>query len=565
MHYVWFWTFWHWSKESHRSGALLRDPLLGIASHWDEWFRHEATERDRREIAAVGRSEVAQRRFLRWLVCRWAREAGGGRNRSIPRFVLRQLAPMPPFCQWSVLEKYRQGYQVGGISAVVLAEASRGQPEDVRALEAVVVPADAAAGAPALVIEGFQAEPAELEVSRAAVGSLLGGKGLMTLLLGWTVSGRRPYSRSVAAVLTAGWLVVAALIGWLAVGPDPGARLLPIMAALLVLWFSLSAAGLGMVAIVSYDAWRAGRKWRGRLERSQVRLRMDGGLTLQGASAGLAFCLNTLLGVYHAHPYLSGRSWLWRVLFNRMRSDRHRWAATGVITAEARVKPVVLEPKLRASFEHTGIDRLLSPHQPAAASSTVRQLAEQVPPPDPARAEPMLRGRWRLGFAAEPPRLTVHPCRSAAQALTIVGGLRSRWQLAGNVLAVALSGVMALALPDIADVLLPPAPPVVVGPASPSPYYVWVNLDTTNADAFQVVLRSSFWANRRTLVERYSGANASVRAEIPLRRLSRQVTRDQEDGAIVIERRRQFLGREFLPGERVGSYSMAYLNHLPNE
>jgi hypothetical protein len=34
--YLWFWTFWHWSRESYRSGAVLRDPIEGIGSHWDE-------------------------------------------------------------------------------------------------------------------------------------------------------------------------------------------------------------------------------------------------------------------------------------------------------------------------------------------------------------------------------------------------------------------------------------------------------------------------------------------------------------------------------------------------
>ncbi|MCI0534228.1 MAG: hypothetical protein L0Z50_03265 [Verrucomicrobiales bacterium] len=42
MQFVWFLTFWHWSKESFRTGRLLRPSLHGIGSHWDEWFRHEA-------------------------------------------------------------------------------------------------------------------------------------------------------------------------------------------------------------------------------------------------------------------------------------------------------------------------------------------------------------------------------------------------------------------------------------------------------------------------------------------------------------------------------------------
>ena len=46
MSFVWFWTFWHWSQESFLAGLLLRSPLHGIGSHWDEWFRHEASESD---------------------------------------------------------------------------------------------------------------------------------------------------------------------------------------------------------------------------------------------------------------------------------------------------------------------------------------------------------------------------------------------------------------------------------------------------------------------------------------------------------------------------------------
>ena len=54
MRFVWFWTFWHWSKESFREGSLLRDPLHGIASHWDEWYQHEASENDRAAIKDIG-------------------------------------------------------------------------------------------------------------------------------------------------------------------------------------------------------------------------------------------------------------------------------------------------------------------------------------------------------------------------------------------------------------------------------------------------------------------------------------------------------------------------------
>ena len=89
MQFVWFWSFWHWSKESFQAGRLLRPPLEGIGSHWDEWFCHEASERDLESIEETGRSEVSQRQFIRWLARRWAREAHPGENRMIPRFVAR--------------------------------------------------------------------------------------------------------------------------------------------------------------------------------------------------------------------------------------------------------------------------------------------------------------------------------------------------------------------------------------------------------------------------------------------------------------------------------------------
>ncbi len=75
--FVWYWTFWHWSKESFRSGALLHSPLQGIGSHWDEWFRHEAAEGDLRAIAEAGRNEGTQREFIAWLYRHWATEMNG--------------------------------------------------------------------------------------------------------------------------------------------------------------------------------------------------------------------------------------------------------------------------------------------------------------------------------------------------------------------------------------------------------------------------------------------------------------------------------------------------------
>jgi len=73
MRFVWFWTFWYWSKEGFRTGTLLRGPLHGIGGHWDEWFHHEASEEDRRAIQETGRTERGQRLFAAWLQRHWAR------------------------------------------------------------------------------------------------------------------------------------------------------------------------------------------------------------------------------------------------------------------------------------------------------------------------------------------------------------------------------------------------------------------------------------------------------------------------------------------------------------
>jgi len=146
-----------------------------------------------------------------------------------------------------------------------------------------------------------------------------------------------------------------------------------------------------------------------------------------------------------------------------------------------------------------------------------------------------------------------------------VGRLGSKTQFPTNILALAVSIVMLAALPDILNVLAPPAPPAVVKPASPSPYYLWVSLDTRRPGAFDVVFESGFWANRRAPVARYSDPDGSVRSEIRLNRVDRQTTLDEQDGTIWVERRRAFLGRDFKPGERVGSYSLSYITRLGHE
>jgi hypothetical protein len=146
-----------------------------------------------------------------------------------------------------------------------------------------------------------------------------------------------------------------------------------------------------------------------------------------------------------------------------------------------------------------------------------------------------------------------------------IGGLRSAWQLALNAVAGLASTAMLVALPDLHSILLPPPVPAVVAPSSPSPYYLWVSLDTRHPDRFLVVLESGFWSNRRAEVTRQGGANPSARAEIRLNRPVRQTASDAEDGTVWIERRRRFLLREFAPGERVGRYSFSHVSRLGHE
>src|SRR5258706_7027751 len=106
---------------------------------------------------------------------------------------------------------------------------------------------------------------------------------------------------------------------------------------------------------------------RTRLEHSEVRLRMNGGLTIKGGSAGLPFCLNILSSLYRAHPSDARRSWLWRRFFRKLCTQADSWAATAVLVPDGRLKQVVLEPKLRACLKQGKIRHILTPKQAEAS------------------------------------------------------------------------------------------------------------------------------------------------------------------------------------------------------
>ena len=564
MSFVWFWTFWHWSKESFREGSLLRSPLHGIGGHWDEWYRHEASESDHEAIAKTGRSEASQRQFISWLLLHWAGETELRANRQAHRFVLGQIAHLEPFKHWAAFEKYRASYGIGGISAVVLAEGSPGKPEDVRAVEALALTADPTASA--IVAEGFQADSIELETPRSAVASMLGGKGLLVFLTLWLASGKRAYPRWLEIVLSLGWVAVAGLILYLAAGPDPGEGLIFLCGTLFALWSGLILVAATQAATQTIRAWQQGRKWCARLEQSQVRLRMNGGLTIKGGSAGLPFCLNALHSLYRANSHADRRSWLWERLFHKLRGESQAWAATGSITAEGFLKPVMLEAKLRACLQSEGIKHVLTPRQHGGGRKAVYRLADaRGASPKQTAPTPPCSVKVRLGFAAEEPCLRVHPCRHVAQALMRLGEFNSKRQLALNFFAVATSVAMLIALRDLKAILLPPPSPMVVAPSSPLPDYLWVSLDTMHPDQFLVVLESSYWLNRRAELSPRVGAHGPPRAEIHLQRSEAASTTDQEDGTVWIERRYQFLGREFAPGRHIGRYDVSYLNRIGHE
>jgi hypothetical protein len=229
------------------------------------------------------------------------------------------------------------------------------------------------------------------------------------------------------------------------------------------------------------------------------------------------------------------------------------------------VHAVILEPKLRACLRHPGIAGLLMPRQHDASQRAIDRLATSLSSDRERVAQPLVPATASIGYASASRRLRGYRCRHIADAVMAVGDFRSRTQLTMNVFALGVSVAMLAAAPDLRHIITPPPAPVAMAPSSPTPYELWVSLDTPDPAQFSVVFESGFWANRRSEVAVYGGSNPSVRAEIRLTRLTRQTTQDADDGTVWIERRQRFLGREFAPGERVGRYTFGYLNRLGRE
>ena len=511
-------------------------------------------------MSSVGASVFEQRRFVCWLARQWGREARW-RGETLPaRYVLAQLSRVAPFDKWTAFERYRTTYGAPGITAVVLGEDSAGEPDDVRRIDVVALPADEDAAAATVVGDGFQIDSGELGTARRAAMSLLAGEGLIVFLALWLLGGVRPYPRSVRAALVIGWLAVAGLILRLMIGSDPGVQLVLFVAVLFILWSGLVVTAVASAVLQAVSAWLAGRVMRRKINEQQIHFRMNGGLSVQGGSAGLAFCLNTLLANYRSDPGAASRSWLWQRFFRNLRHASRTWAATGTIEADGSVDHVVLEPKIRACLRNSDVTDVLTPWQKEAGQKAIDRVAAATRSVTRAR-----RGDMVLAFATGQRKLRSHRCRHAAQSIFAVGKFASKSQLATNAMAIAVTVLMLLALPDIRNTLQPPAPPRAVTPGSPSPYYLWVSLDSDRSNAFAVSLESGFWSNRRANVVAYGGADASKRAELRLTRNGHQSTIDEQDGIVWIERRRKFLGREYQTGERVASFPFAHLTALPHD
>ena len=560
MRFVWFLNFWGWSRESHRAGMILRDPLEGIGGNWDEWFHSEATAIERTEIATVGQSEEFQRQFWEWLGRVWIHEAVRNDNQLALVFVGDELARVAPFDEWSAFARRHVSVPTGTLAAIVLAGESDGQAEDVRRVDAILLPTGTASASLKIVSDGFQADATELNAARESALQVLRGGAGWRLLARWVATGRRPYSSWLRALLTAGWLVVGALIAWLWFGPDPGGKLRFMAAALLILWSGLVLVASVVASVQIFRARSAGRSGAAQLASDQLRLRLPGRFTLKGGSAGLPFSIAILRAVARAYPRSLGRSWLWRQFSDELERTDAGWAATGVTTFAGQVQPVEFPAKLRACLRHGKISDLLAPVQRASGRDAVASLAAEIATTAPATPPTSTNHRGSIRMPVQ-----IHRCRHLADAVLAVARLRSAKQAWTNVLALALSGLMAWALPDVMRIVFPPPAPMAVAPSSPSPYFLWVSLDTRHPDFFQVVLDSPVWANRRADVALRRSQPASVRAEIRLVRLSEASIRNLEEGVVWIERRPCFLTRRFQSGEIVGRYTINYLNRLRNE
>jgi hypothetical protein len=557
--FVWFWTFWHWGNEGFRSGVCSQPPLSNIARLWNEWFQYEASAEDREAIEEVDVDAATQKEFVEWFLSGWSPRAIPKNNQLIQGFILRELATTAPFNRWPALAGHELLREVGGVSAIVLEDTSVGRASDVRPVEATLLPPEPLAQKGRIAAVDFKADLSELNAARQAVIKTVAGAGTVRFLSWYVVTGPRQYPLWLTAVLRVSWFSVAGLIAFLRFGPDPGSALNILAAALLTLWVVLTLAAALSVGRQIISARRAGQKLAHHIGEDEILLRMPGGLQLKGGSAGFAFCLSILDAINRAYPDAASGSWLWQRFFDRLREKAPSLAATGIVGDDGQIKPVEIGAKLQACFENPRIETILSPRQREASQGALRKLLPSAVPKMGANPASEANGKSRSR------RLLLMTCRTLTDAVIKIGRFTSGAQTATNLLALLCSVTMLIALKDVWCILVPPAPPIAVAPSSPSPYFLWVSLDTPHPEFFQVALESPMWANRHALVARYNTPPASIRAEIRLIRIRSPNTPVLDQGTVWIERRPYFLGRGFESGERVGMYTVSYINRLGYE
>lgn len=562
--FPWFWAFWHWSADGFRRGELSRSPLQAIASNWEEWFQHVASEADQRAISLVSANANAQAQFVQWVCAQWSKEFDPTRNETAATFVLTQLSRLRPFIAWESVVRYRELHKLEGVSAVILGDANSGQPGDVRAMAGVLLPSFSEAEAGPIVNDGFELSKADLVTAKQAALSLLRGTSLGWFLAWWSLAGKRSYSRWTKAALALGWLAAAGVVLELLYGPEPSRTKLTVLAAsLLGLWTVLALTAVIQVSRHVIAAKRVGQEWAKLLQSGVLWLRMEGGLVLQGKSAGLPVCLNALLSVITAYTARAKPSWLWTqvtLLCNRRVSS---WCATGAVSARGLISPVALSNKIQACEKNPRIAHLLVPLQRGDAphpkrASDVRRLGARLP-----RISGLLKTP-RFGYAADVLKLKLHRVPHTAAALMAIGSLFSAKQLGLNVLALAVSAAVLAGAGDLLAILRPPGVPLLTPPSSPSPHYVWVSLQTKHPEYYHVVFESRVWNNRRAPVSFQRAITASARAEF---RLVRRDWRENklDEGTLWIERSPCFLHRRYILSERIARYPLSYINTLGHE
>ena len=567
MEFAWFWEFWHRCKESARDGNLQR-AIHEIGSHWTEWYSWEARPAEKLALALLGANVPAQRRFVQWLMRRWARdEKWLDHHRRAARFVLFQLAQRAPFDNWVTLRPYRDGYPTRSYRAITLPANNTGTVANVNFLQAVAIPREKSEDV--IISEDFSRTRPKQVASAVddawlAARSLLGGTGLVGFLTLWLLLGRRPYPRLRRVVLGVLWTVIGALILFLWRGPDQGAELvrwiwtLLTLCSLVILWNFVETSACILSAV------RHGRTLARLLEASQIRLRLPPGINVsEPGSLGLPVCFSILVAIYDANPELARKSRIWRQLFRELR--KQNGAATGTMARWGLVGSVAgLPEKLEAALRDPGIHHVIVPRQRHSYTWRVNTLVHRLKSKEtPAQQELQAQQEPK---AQQEPRLKVHGCWCMAEAALISGGFTGFFPFVRNATIALVSVVIAAALPQFGCIIDPPPRPGLIAPTwRDARFGVWVSLATNRPQCFCADFVSRYWANRRGVEVKKYNDGRPPRAEISFHKRSDPTTQNQHDGDVFIWRWRRFMGREFSGSIQEGAFSLSGIDDNPLE